>query len=47
MVEGPHGFLWYVGRTPGYSQLVQAYANVLRLRTATVVRIGRILRVES
>ena len=38
MVEGPKGFLWYVGRTPGYTQLVQAYASVLRLRRARVQR---------
>ena len=33
MVKGPKGFLGYVGRTPGYEQLVKAYAQVLRLRT--------------
>lgn len=33
MVEGPKGFLAYVGRTPGYEQLVKAYSQVLRLRT--------------
>ncbi len=32
MVEGPRGFLAYVGRTPGYTQLVAAYGKVLRLR---------------
>jgi nitrite reductase/ring-hydroxylating ferredoxin subunit len=38
MVEGPKGFLAYVGKTPGYEQLVKAYAQVLRLRRARVVR---------
>lgn len=38
MVEGPKGFLTYVGRTPGYTQLVEAYGKVLRLRRARVVR---------
>jgi nitrite reductase/ring-hydroxylating ferredoxin subunit len=36
MVEGPKGFLFYVGRTPGYTQLIRAYAAVLRLRTRPV-----------
>ena len=40
MVEGPKGFLAYVGRTPGYTQLVQAYGAVLRLRRRAVVREG-------
>ena len=40
MVEGPKGFLTYVGRTPGYTQLVQAYASVLRLRRRRVERRG-------
>jgi nitrite reductase/ring-hydroxylating ferredoxin subunit len=40
MVSGPKGFLWYVGRTPGYTQLVQAYGYVLRLRRARVERRG-------
>ena len=40
MVEGPKGFLAYVGRTPGYTQLVQAYALVLRLRRRSVLREG-------
>jgi nitrite reductase/ring-hydroxylating ferredoxin subunit len=38
MVEGPKGFLTYVGRTPGYTQLVQAYGRVLKLRRARLVR---------
>ncbi len=32
MVSGPKGLLFYVGRTPGYTQLVAAYGKVLRLR---------------
>ncbi len=40
MVEGPKGFLWYVGRTPGYTQLVRTYAAVLRLRRRRVVAQG-------
>ncbi len=40
MVEGPKGFLTYVGRTPGYTQLVLAVGKVLRLRRARVVREG-------
>lgn len=38
MVEGPKGFLTYVGRTPGYTQLVKAYAAFLALRRRAVVR---------
>ena len=40
MVSGPKGFLFYVGRTPGYTQLVKAYGQVLRLRRRDVVREG-------
>ncbi len=40
MVEGPKGFLTYVGRTPGYTQFVAAYAKVLRLRRRRVDREG-------
>jgi nitrite reductase/ring-hydroxylating ferredoxin subunit len=40
MVEGPKGFLGYHGRTPGYTQLVKAYSQVLRLRVAQAVRVG-------
>ena len=40
MVEGPKGFLWYRGRTPGYTQLVKAYGLVLGLRRRRVVRAG-------
>jgi hypothetical protein len=43
MVDGPRGFLFYVGRTPGYSRLVLAYAKHLKLRVGRVVRrAGRI-----
>jgi nitrite reductase/ring-hydroxylating ferredoxin subunit len=38
MVEGPKGFLTYVGRTPGYTQLVKAYGALLLLRRRAVVR---------
>jgi nitrite reductase/ring-hydroxylating ferredoxin subunit len=38
MVQGPRGFLWYVGKTPGYTQAIKAYAAVLRLRTRSVER---------
>jgi nitrite reductase/ring-hydroxylating ferredoxin subunit len=38
MVDGPQGFLFYRGRTPGYSALVKAYAKHLRLRIGRVVR---------
>ena len=38
MVDGPKGFLFYVGKTPGYTQLVNAYGRVLRLRRRPVVR---------
>jgi nitrite reductase/ring-hydroxylating ferredoxin subunit len=40
MVEGPHGFLGYHGPTPGYTQLVRAYARVLRLRVRRAIRRG-------
>jgi len=40
MVEGPKGFLGYVGRTPGYTQLVEAYSRVLKLRRRAVTRRG-------
>jgi nitrite reductase/ring-hydroxylating ferredoxin subunit len=45
MVEGPKGFLFYVGRTPGYTQLVKAYGLVLKLRRRPVTRDGDTLRV--
>jgi nitrite reductase/ring-hydroxylating ferredoxin subunit len=40
MVEGPKGFLAYVGRTPGYTQLVKGYAQVLKLRRRAVELVG-------
>ena len=46
MVSGPKGFLLYVGRTPGYTQLVKAYGRVLRLRRRAVRREGDELVVE-
>lgn len=47
MVQGPKGFLGYVGRTPGYEQLVQAYGKVLKLRRARLVREGGRLVVRT
>ena len=38
MVQGPKGFLWYVGKTPGYTQMIRAYGAVLKLRTRAVER---------
>jgi len=40
MVRGPRGFLWYRGRTPGYTELVLAYGRWWRLRVRTVLRRG-------
>ena len=40
MVEGPKGFLWYVGKTPGYSGFIKAYAAVLKLRRHPVDEVG-------
>ena len=47
MVEGPKGFLFYVGRTPGYTQLIKAIGSVARLRTAVVRRAGDAWEVAS
>jgi nitrite reductase/ring-hydroxylating ferredoxin subunit len=47
MVEGPKGFLFYVGRTPGYTQLIKAIGMVARLRTAAVRRVGDAWEVSS
>lgn len=47
MVEGPKGFLGYVGKTPGYTQVVKAYAKVLKLRRRPVRREGTDLVVDS
>ncbi len=38
MVSGPKGFLGYVGKTPGYTQLVKAYGRFLVLRRRRAVR---------
>jgi nitrite reductase/ring-hydroxylating ferredoxin subunit len=46
MVAGPKGFLWYRGRTPGYTQAVLAYGRRLRLRVGRVVRRAGRLTVE-
>jgi nitrite reductase/ring-hydroxylating ferredoxin subunit len=46
MVSGPQGFLTYVGRTPGYTQLVNAYGKVLKLRRRPVRRDGGDLVVD-
>ena len=40
MVSGPQGFLGYVGRTPGYTQVVRAYGRFLTLRRRLVSRDG-------
>ena len=40
MVEGPKGFLTYVGKTPGYTQLVKAYGLFLVLRRRAARRDG-------
>lgn len=36
MVAGPKGFLTYVGKTPGYTQVIKAVGGVLRLRRRRV-----------
>ena len=40
MVEGPKGFLWYVGKTPGYTSFIKAYGKVLKLRRREVKEVG-------
>ncbi len=40
MVSGPKGFLGYVGKTPGYTQLMLGVGKVLKLRRRTVAREG-------
>lgn len=40
MVEGPKGFLSYVGKTPGYTQFIRAYGRFLPLRRRKAVRDG-------
>ena len=46
MVSGPRGFLFYVGRTPGYTQLVKVVGRVVRLRRRSVRREGESLVVD-
>lgn len=41
MVGGPRGIAWYVGPTPGYTQLVRALARWVPLRVGRAVRRGR------
>ncbi len=38
MVQGPKGFFGYVGRTPGYTQLVRAFGSVAVLRRRRAVQ---------
>lgn len=40
MTRGPRGFLGYRGPTPGYTQVVRAYASVLRLSVGRVLERG-------
>ena len=40
MVSGPRGFLAYVGRTPGYTQLIKVFGGVALLRRRVVRRDG-------
>ena len=47
MVDGPQGFLFYRGPTPGYSALVRSYASVLKLRVRRALRRGDDVVVEE
>lgn len=47
MVEGPKGLLGYHGPTPGYTQLVRAYSNVIKLRIARAIQRGGEVFVEA
>ncbi len=47
MVAGPKGFLWYRGKTPGYTQLITAFGAVAKLRRRPVRRDGDAYVVES
>lgn len=38
MTRGPKGFLGYVGKTPGYTQVIAAFGRVAPLRRRTVAR---------
>lgn len=40
MVQGPKGFLFYVGKTPGYTQFIEVIGRVARLRRGSVRRDG-------
>ena len=40
MVDGPRGFLFYRGPTPGYTQLVRAVGALIRLRVRRATRDG-------
>ena len=46
MVEGPKGIAFYVGPTPGYTQIVRAAARWVPLRIGRAVRRGRSLFVR-
>lgn len=46
MVEGPKGFLTYVGKTPGYTQAIKLFGQVARLRRRKVERDGAWIVVE-
>ena len=46
MVRGPRGFLGYHGPTPGYTQAVRAYSQVLKLRVRRAFRRGDDVVVE-
>ena len=47
MVQGPRGFLGYVGRTPGYTQLIKTFGSVVRLRRTVASTVGQSLRIGS
>jgi hypothetical protein len=47
MVDGPRGYLFWHGPTPGYTQIVRAYGRWLRLRVRQVLRRGDYLVVET
>jgi nitrite reductase/ring-hydroxylating ferredoxin subunit len=46
MVGGPRGVAFYVGPTPGYTQLVRALARWVPLRVGRAVRHGRAILVR-
>lgn len=47
MVSGPHGFLGYHGKTPGYTQTVLAYGRKLRLQLGDVIRTAAGIEVRA